>query len=76
MKINKQASRSGSAYDLMWEVSGRPRSNISYPDFFWMCGFSKSLQLNVRIAFPLGLATTFHILSNLSLTICPTTDIY
>ena len=51
MKINKQASRSG---DLMWEVPRRPRSNISHPEIFWMCGFSKSLQLNMKIAFPLG----------------------
>jgi len=51
IKMNKQASRSGGASDLMWEA---PRSNISYPEFFWMCGFFRFLQLNVRMAFPLG----------------------
>jgi len=45
MKINKQASRSASASDLMWEAPRRPRSNVGYPEFFWMCGFFRSLQL-------------------------------
>jgi hypothetical protein len=76
MKINKQASRSGSASDLTWEAPRRPKSNISYPEFFRMCGFSKSLQLNVRIALPLGHSHFLLHSFPFIIAIHPTTNIY
>jgi hypothetical protein len=52
MTITKQPSWRGNILTCMWEVSRHPRSNISYPGYSWMCGFSRSLQVNLRISFP------------------------